>query len=97
MFDKQDLQHLALLLLISKMINLANDVSHDQAVLTAKIFGAMATQHILTINCYICELVKCTYVCMHTYIVRESERESEREREREREIASLCVHIFRYL
>jgi hypothetical protein len=43
MVDKQDGQHLALLLLISKMRNLANDVSHNRSVLTAKIFGEMTT------------------------------------------------------
>jgi hypothetical protein len=31
------------LLLISKMRNLANDVSHDQSVLTVKIFGVTTT------------------------------------------------------
>jgi hypothetical protein len=48
MFEKQDGQHLGQLLLISKMRNLANDVSHDQSVLTAKIFGAMTTHQFLT-------------------------------------------------
>jgi hypothetical protein len=48
MFDKQDGQHLARLLLISKMRNPANDVSHDRSVLMAKIFGAMTTRHFLT-------------------------------------------------
>jgi hypothetical protein len=43
MFDKQDGQHLTRLLIISKMRNLANDISHDQSVLTAKIFGATTT------------------------------------------------------
>jgi hypothetical protein len=43
MFDKQDGQHLERLLLISKMRNLANDISHDRSVLTAKIFGATTT------------------------------------------------------
>jgi hypothetical protein len=45
MFDKTRWQHLAELLLISKIRNLANDVSHDQSVLTVKIFGATTTQH----------------------------------------------------
>jgi len=49
MFDKQDGQHLAQLLLISKMRNLANDVSHDRSNLTAKIFGATTTRHFLTV------------------------------------------------
>jgi hypothetical protein len=40
MFDKQNGQHLGRLLLISKMGNLANDVSHDRSILTATIFGA---------------------------------------------------------
>jgi hypothetical protein len=49
-FDKQDGQHLAQLLLISKMRNLANDISHDRSNLTAKIFGATTTRHFLTIS-----------------------------------------------
>ncbi len=49
MFDTRDGQHLARLLLISKMRNLANDVSHDQSVLIAKIFGATTTRHFLTL------------------------------------------------
>ncbi len=49
MFDKEDGKHLARLLIISKMRNLANDVSHDLSVLTAMIFGAMTTRHSLTI------------------------------------------------
>ena len=40
---KRDGQHLAGLLLISKMRNLANDVSHDRSVLIAKIFGETTT------------------------------------------------------
>jgi hypothetical protein len=48
MFDKHDGQHLAQLLLIGKMRNLANEVSHDWSVLMAKIFGAMTTRHFLT-------------------------------------------------
>jgi hypothetical protein len=50
MFAKQDCQHLERLLLISKMRNLANEVSHNRSVLTAKIFGATTTQHFLTIE-----------------------------------------------
>jgi hypothetical protein len=41
MFDKRHGQHLAQLLLISKMRNLAYDISHNQSVLTAKIFEAI--------------------------------------------------------
>ncbi len=48
LIKKKDGQHLERLLLISKMINLANDVSHNQSVLTAKIFGATTTQQFLT-------------------------------------------------
>jgi len=48
MFDKQDGQHLARLLLSIKMRNIANDVSHSWSVLTAKIFGALTTRHFLT-------------------------------------------------
>ncbi len=44
---KLDGQHLAGLLLINKMRNLAHDVSHDRSVLTVKIFGAMTTRHFL--------------------------------------------------
>jgi phosphatidate phosphatase PAH1 len=44
---KLDGQHLAGLLLISKMRNLAHDVSHDRSVLTVNIFGAMTTRHFL--------------------------------------------------
>jgi hypothetical protein len=36
--NKQDGQHLDQLSLISKMRNLANDVSHDRSILTAEIF-----------------------------------------------------------
>ncbi len=50
MFDKKDGQHLERLLLISTMRNLANDVSHDQSVLTFKIFEAMTTQQFLKAN-----------------------------------------------
>ncbi len=46
MFDKQNGQHLKWLLLISKMRNLANDVSHDWSILTAKIFGATTTRQL---------------------------------------------------
>jgi hypothetical protein len=35
-------------LLISKMRNLSNDVSHVRSILTAKIFESMTTQHFLT-------------------------------------------------
>jgi hypothetical protein len=42
-------KHLAPLFLISKMINLAKDVSNDQCVLTTKIFGATTTRHFLTV------------------------------------------------
>jgi hypothetical protein len=49
MFDKQDGQHMAQLLLISNMRNIANDISHDLPVFTAKIFRAMTTRHFLTI------------------------------------------------
>jgi hypothetical protein len=45
MFDKQGGQHLARLLLIRKMRNLANNISHDLSVLTAKIFGATTTRY----------------------------------------------------
>ncbi len=48
MFNKQDGQHLERLLLISKMRNLANDVSRDRSVLTAKIFGVMTTRQFFT-------------------------------------------------
>jgi hypothetical protein len=48
MFDKQDGQHLERLLLISKMRNLANVISHIRSILTAKIFGATTTRHFLT-------------------------------------------------
>jgi hypothetical protein len=50
MFDKQDGQHLERLLLFSKIRKLANDISHDRSVLTAKIFGATTTQQFLTIS-----------------------------------------------
>jgi hypothetical protein len=50
MFDKQDGQHLERLLLINKMRNLANDISHDRPVLMAKIFVATTTQLFLTIS-----------------------------------------------
>jgi hypothetical protein len=53
MFDKQDAQHLEQLLLISKMRNLANDISHNQSVLTAKIFGAMTTRQFLTATLFV--------------------------------------------
>ncbi len=46
---KRDGQHLAGLLLISNMRNLANDVSHDWSVLMVKIFGVTTTQHFLII------------------------------------------------
>jgi hypothetical protein len=49
MFDKQDGQHLERWLLISKLRNLANDVSHDRSILTAKIFGATTTRQFLTL------------------------------------------------
>jgi len=48
MFDKQNGQHSWRLLLISKMRNLANDVSHNQSILTAKTFGAMTIRHFHT-------------------------------------------------
>ncbi len=48
MFDKQDVQHLERLLLICKMRNLANDISHNRSILTAKIFGVMTIRHFLT-------------------------------------------------
>ncbi len=47
MFDKHDGQHLEQLLLIIKMRNLANEISHIQSILTAKIFGE-TTRHFLT-------------------------------------------------
>jgi hypothetical protein len=48
MFDKQDGQNLKQLLLISKMRNLAYDVSRDQSVYTTEIFGVMTTRQFLT-------------------------------------------------
>ena len=49
MFDKQNGQHLGRLLLISKIRNLANDISHDQSILMAKIFGETTIHLILII------------------------------------------------
>ncbi len=40
-------KHLVGLLLINKMRNLANDISHKRSVLTVKIFGATTIQHFL--------------------------------------------------
>jgi hypothetical protein len=66
MFDKRDGQHLAQLLFISKLRNLANYVSHDRSVLTAEIFGVMTTRHFLTVfNSKLGHIVNCAVSAWH--------------------------------